>query len=90
MVETWQTVISNLPQEEKSVLFHKGSVPVQISSSSLHWTSTVTDQNGYILQSDPKLVQIAVPHHYGSNSSNGIGKPICTHTDMDLFGSFPV
>ena len=42
------------------------SVPVWIRSSPLHCTSTGTDLNGYTLESDPKLVQIADMYLYGS------------------------
>ena len=45
------------------------SVPVWIRSSPLHCTSTGTDLNGYTLESDPKLVQIADMYLYGYMSS---------------------
>ena len=66
------------------------SVPVWIGSSRLHWTSTGTDPNGYTLESDPKLVRIVDPYRYGSSRSSVDGRPICTHTGTDPFGSVPV
>ena len=64
---------------------------VWVRSNHLHWTSTGADPNGYVLESDPKLVRLAgiytSTHPAGAVQTESPSIPILLGICLDPFQS---